>query len=131
MRVLVCGGRDFQNYESVCEELDAINHSHGIDLIIEGGARGADLLAKKWAQWKGVALLEIPADWDDLSHPDARVKQFRDGRKYDANAGARRNQKMLDCGQPDLCVAFPGGSGTKDMIAKARKSGVDVLEVRI
>ena len=37
------------------------------------------------------------------------------------------NQQMLDIGKPDLVLAFPGGSGTADMVAKARAAGVGVL----
>lgn len=36
---------------------------------------------------------------------------------------------MLDNGKPDLIIAFPGGSGTADMIKRARKAGVTVLTV--
>lgn len=36
---------------------------------------------------------------------------------------------MLGC--PDLVVAFPGGSGTADMIAAARRSGVRVEVITV
>jgi hypothetical protein len=29
-------------------------------------------------------------------------------------------------GKPDLVIAFPGGRGTADMVARARKAGVPV-----
>jgi UDP-N-acetylmuramoylalanine-D-glutamate ligase len=35
---------------------------------------------------------------------------------------------MLEREKPDLVVAFPGGRGTADMVAKARAAGVEVLE---
>jgi ABC-type sugar transport system substrate-binding protein len=36
---------------------------------------------------------------------------------------------MLDEGKPDIVVAFPGGTGTADMVRRARKAGVVVIEV--
>ena len=37
---------------------------------------------------------------------------------------------MLDEGKPDLVVAFPGGTGTADMIRRAKKAGVEVKEIK-
>jgi hypothetical protein len=36
---------------------------------------------------------------------------------------------MLEEGKPDLVVAFPGGTGTANMVKQARAAGVEVLEV--
>lgn len=36
---------------------------------------------------------------------------------------------MLDEGKPDLVVVFPGGTGTADMVRRAKKAGVEVIEV--
>jgi hypothetical protein len=33
---------------------------------------------------------------------------------------------MLDEGRPDLVLAFPGGRGTADLIARAREAGIPV-----
>lgn len=33
-------------------------------------------------------------------------------------------------GRPALCVAFPGGKGTADMVRKATSAGVEVLDWR-
>lgn len=35
---------------------------------------------------------------------------------------------MIFEGKPDLVVAFPGGAGTADMVSRARRAGIDVLE---
>jgi UDP-N-acetylmuramoylalanine-D-glutamate ligase len=37
---------------------------------------------------------------------------------------------MLDKEHPDLVVAFPGGRGTTDMISRAKKAGVKVMEIK-
>lgn len=112
IRVLVCGGRDYANYDRVCEVLDSIHaKTPGIQAIIHGNARGADTLAHRWALGRGVGGWACPANWS------------RDGKR----AGPLRNQRMLGH-RPDLVVAFPGGRGTADMVSRARKAGVAVME---
>lgn len=110
MRVLVCGGRNFQDWRKVYSILDGI---YGVSCIIEGGALGADCFAAEWADDAEVDHLQFNADWK--THGKA--------------AGPIRNQRMLDEGKPDLVVAFPGGSGTADMVRRAKKAGVEVIEV--
>lgn len=112
-RVLVCGGRNYVDRDRVFEVLDTYNDAAGIDLIIEGGAKGADRLAAWWADKRGVAKETYEADWDNQG----------------SFAGPARNKRMLDEGQPDLVIAFPGGKGTADMKKKARRAGVKVIEI--
>jgi len=49
--LLVCGGRDFFDYELVERTLDALERP---SLVIQGNARGADRLAKRWAKERGI-----------------------------------------------------------------------------
>lgn len=35
---------------------------------------------------------------------------------------------MLDEGKPDLVIAFKGKAGTADMISKAKKANVEVIQ---
>lgn len=109
MRVLVCGGRDFNDWEMLCEELTDL-WSHEVEAIIHGGARGADSLAGEYARAVGVDEIVFRADWE------------RHGR----SAGPIRNRQMLVEGKPDLVVAFPGGRGTANMIEQAMAAGVEV-----
>lgn len=127
-KVLVCGGRDYHNIKTVYVALDGLVPKP--TLIIQGGADGADACASEWASSRNVTERQFEPDWADLTQPDARIRTRRDGTKYDANAGPRRNQKMLDEGKPDLVVAFPGGGGTADMVRKAKAAGVRVIEVK-
>ena len=113
MRVLVCGGRDYENRLKLFYELDSLNVTQSIDCIIHGGARGADYLAKLWGRERQITVLEFPANWE------------RDGKA----AGPIRNQQMLVTGNPDLVMAFPGGRGTADMVNRARKANVEVREI--
>jgi hypothetical protein len=54
MRVLVCGGRDYGQDEveeqRLFEALDALHTTEPIELLIQGGARGADTMARLWAE---------------------------------------------------------------------------------
>lgn len=111
MRVLVCGGRDYNDLVQVYRTLGQLVPQPTV--IIEGGARGADHLAKLWAEKSKTPLEEYRADWTVPNNA----------------GGVIRNQKMLTEGKPDLVVAFPGGRGTADMVRRARKAGVKVLEV--
>lgn len=113
MRVLVCGGRNYEDGDKLSAVLNKLNAEVGIDLLIEGGARGADYLAHVWATMSDVPTERYEADW-------AAFGLF---------AGPMRNKVMLEEGKPDLVIAFPGGSGTRDMVRKARKAGVDVVEI--
>ena len=113
MRVLVCGGRQFDDTAYLNSKLDELHLQHGFTVLIEGCARGADQLAGAWADAYGIAHLKFPADWDRL------------GRK----AGPIRNKQMLDEGRPDLVVAFPGNSGTFNMCRQAEAAGVRVIKV--
>lgn len=113
MRVLVCGSRHFSNYNLLKETLDEIQ----ITEIIEGEAEGADLLAAKYAEGKGLLLQRFPADWEH----------------YGRSAGPIRNSQMLNEGKPEMVVAFlgPNSRGTQNMIDQATKAGIEVKIVEI
>jgi len=119
VRVLVCGGRDFRNVRRLEFELDSIRNTIGCDRLIHGDAPGADRLAGSWAKRRGIPVTAFPAIW----YPDGK-----DGGRDD-KAGTKRNTQMLAEGKPDLVVAFPGGSGTANMVDQARAAGVRVMEV--
>lgn len=108
MRVLVCGGRKYGDAAEVNRALNELP----VSLVIEGGASGADLLAKLWAQSNCVPCETYEADWD----------------KYGKTAGPIRNQRMIDEGKPEVVVALPGGPGTADMVRRARAAGIKVIE---
>lgn len=113
MRVLVCGGRDYRDAAHLDRVLQQINAEGAIDTIIHGAARGADQLGEAWGLRWGKNLEPYPADWGT----------------FGLSAGPRRNAVMLRDGKPDLVVAFPGGKGTADMVRRARRAGVRVIEV--
>lgn len=113
LRVLVCGGRNYDDLGAVWGQLDAFHALQGpIAVIIHGGARGADLLADKWAITNNVPRAIFVPDWE--AHGKA--------------AGPMRNRRMLDKARPDIVIAFPGGRGTADMVFQAVEAGVEVVK---
>ena len=97
----------------VCVTLDRLHAQRRIVALMQGGAPGADRLARDWAAARpDIQRFVCRADW--ASHGAA--------------AGPMRNARMLEWG-PDLVVAFPGGRGTADMVRQARAAGVEVIQV--
>lgn len=115
MRILVCGGRNFDNsklfFDTMMEHVGQCMPEH--ITIIEGGARGADRMAQSFAKHNGCQLETYKANWD----------------KYGKGAGYIRNKQMAVEGKPDLVIAFPGGKGTSSMIDIAIQQGIEVVLV--
>lgn len=112
MRVLVCGGRNYNEKAEFDLRMDELSQSlQKVICIIQGGADGADTLARHWAMERMLPVMTFPANWSRL------------GRE----AGPIRNEWMLDYGQPDLVVAFPGGRGTANMVKLAEAAGIEVI----
>lgn len=114
MRVLICGGTDFEDYDLMQEV--CFQYLYPGDTLIHGDAPGADTMAAKCAatQYGGIwniDILPFPADW----------------KKYGRAAGPIRNKQMLDEGKPDFVVALPGNKGTADMVKQAKKAGLKVF----
>lgn len=129
-RVLVCGGRDYSDAERIYSVLDHYNkEAGGFDIVIQGEARGADLISKMWAVCAGVPTVDFPADWSNLDVTPCVVRKRRDGSLYNAAAGAARNQQMIDEGKPTLGICFPGGTGTRDMISRLHHNRIPYLEI--
>ena len=111
--ILVCGGRNFTDQCMVDSVLDW-SSIRGDIRIINGGAKGADACATRYAKENNHLYKEYKADW------------AVNGRA----AGPLRNREMLREEDISLVIAFPGGKGTADMIRQARAKGIEVLEIR-
>lgn len=105
MKIAIVGSRNFDNYnlmkDFVLERFD----KDEIDLIISGGARGADRLAEKLADEIGVPKLVIKPEWE----------------KYGKAAGFIRNEDIVK--KSDVVFAFWDGQsrGTENSIKHAEK----------
>ena len=60
---LIVGSRDFVDYEFFERQTDYLLHNKSDIIIVSGGARGADALAKRYASERGYQYIEFPADW--------------------------------------------------------------------
>jgi len=110
MRVLVCGGRNYADSETINKVLDDFHNRVTIELVIHGAAAGADRLASQWAVANNVCQEAHFADWDT----------------YGKAAGPLRNKKMI-LAKPDIVLGFPGGRGTDNMLSLAVKANIPTL----
>lgn len=113
-RVLVCGGREFNDPTFIWRNLTSLHARRNFTVVIQGGAKGVDTFARIWAEQKTLPCEEYAADWANKGKA----------------AGPIRNRRMLEEGKPDLVIAFPGGRGTANMVEQARAAGIEVIEVK-
>lgn len=116
VRLLVTGGRDYRDRKAAWEVLDKLLRERGIEVLIHGacplGTGGADRLAHDWAFARGVPVLPFPP------------REELDGKW--PGAGPHRNERMLRAGRPTAGLAFPGGLGTDDMVARLKRARIPV-----
>ncbi len=110
--IIVTGSRDWTD----ALLLGRVLNIHEPTLVVQGGARGADLIAAQWAHVAEVPCVTVPADWD------------RSGK----SAGAKRNIEMLERYPDALVLAFPlpSSRGTWHCVFEARKRGHKVMVVK-
>lgn len=113
VRIIVAGGRDFDNYGLLSSVLTEYIGSKEV-VIISGTARGADRLGERFAADNGIEVRRFPANWNE----------------YGKSAGIIRNCEMANyAGQATgVLFAFWDGKsrGTKHMITFAKKRGLEV-----
>ena len=109
-KVLIAGGRDFNDYELLKMKCDYFTGfmPTGEIVIISGHARGADLLGERYAEERQRKLEIHPADWE----------------KYGKSAGYIRNKEMVD--EADMAICFWDGKskGTEHTINLCEKKGI-------
>lgn len=114
MKILVCGSRDYSNRTKIFESL----REHDPDLIMQGGAKGADSIALEYAVANQIDRITYNADWA----------------KHGKKAGIFRNIRMLREGKPNLVLAFYSdwnnkSKGTSHMVSIAlAEPNVQVIE---
>lgn len=116
MKIIVCGGRDYKDLQTLYTVLDQVHAENPVTCLVNGGYRGADKLSSRWAEQRNIPFVEVHANWE----------------KYGREAGPKRNTKMLNQ-HPDTVavIAFPGGDGTADMVRKAIAGNKPVVSVRM
>lgn len=104
MKIIVAGGRDFNNLK-IMDKILSQHINPPFDTIISGDARGADMLGAEWGVKHGVPLQHFPAYWDI----------------YGKSAGFIRNAEMGE--HADMLIAFWDGKskGTAHMIKTMKR----------
>ncbi len=112
VRIIVCGGRRFQDRRAVYRVLDHIHTQRSISEVIQGECpTGADRWAREWAVEYGHLLTRCPLG----------------GSKNLRYAEQIRTRQMLDL-KPDAVVVFPGHGESLSLVAGARAAGVPVYQ---
>lgn len=126
MRVLVCGSRHSEQKDFIWERLDKFHAKTPITVLIEGGQRkfrgqgktrrhvgGVDYWAYMWGHKNMLKVITERADWT----------------RFGKGAGPIRNLSMIVKHTPELVIAFPGGSGTANMVRQAREHKISVQKI--
>lgn len=110
MKIIIAGGRDFTEYNTLKEECDKIiQRLQATDItIVSGHANGADKLGEKYALEREYSLEIFPADW----------------KTHGRAAGPVRNREMAE--YADILIAFwdARSRDTKNMIDQAQLNKV-------
>lgn len=104
MRVAVIGSRSFSSYSFLCRQLASLP----VSSVVSGGARGADSLAARFAQARGLPLRVFLPDYT----------------RYGRSAPLVRNKSIIAAAE--LVVAFWDGrsAGTAHALGLARRRGL-------
>ena len=121
-RIIIAGGRDFNNYNLLKETMWNIFIDRQIGKpfveIISGCANGADKLGILYSNDYGISLKKFPADWD----------------KFGKSAGYIRNKEMAKYAREEngVLIAFWDGQskGTRHMIDLANEYKLEVHVIK-
>lgn len=112
LRVIVCGGRDFNDKAMLSRVLWYVHERRGIAEVIHGGQRGAEQMANQWAFQMDIKRIEVRAEWSRHGSTKALVI---------------RNRQMFAL-QPRGVIAFPGDRNSEAVVQSAREFHVPVLD---
>lgn len=119
-RIIICGGRHFNDYEALESLVNSALTEKGLDSneveIVSGHCEGADMLGELYAEKHGIVCKAFPAEWE----------------KYGRAAGPIRNSQMIEYASESaipIVVAFvsPRTKGTTDTVNKAIKRGFSIF----
>ena len=125
MKTIICGPRDFEDYDELLIAIDRCGFE--ITEVVSGAAKGADSLGERWAKENGVKCIKYPAKWNDLSHPEAKIKEGPYG-KYNCLAGFFRNEEMAMYAEACIAIIHNDTKGTADMVERAKEKELELYE---
>lgn len=116
-KLAIVGWRKFNDKVLFNKVLEDYTKEHGFpSLVVSGGAKGADTFAERWAISHGIPTKILEPDWDT----------------HGKRAAIKRNTDIVKA--CTHMIAFPSKNkkgGTQDSIRKAKKLGINVLEIKI
>lgn len=118
MKLAIIGSRSFNDYELLKQSLSKYEN---IELIISGGAQGADSLGAKYANENNIPLEVFTPKWNDLSAQPCIIKYNKYGKPYNALAGFSRNTDIIQSATHVIAFWDGKSNGTKDSISKAEE----------
>ena len=113
-KIAFTGGTDCNDHHAIWAALDRVRAKHADMVLLHGaGPKGAELIAAKWADARGVTQIAFKPDWD----------------RHKRAAPFKRNDAMLDT-LPIGVIVFPGTGITDNLADKAKKLGIPLLDFR-
>lgn len=148
MRIIIAGGRDFNDIEllerschesfSTLSEEGLLTNDVRIDIpnmeIVCGKARGADTLGEDFGKRYGIKIKYFPANWEDINIQPCKIKYNKFNKPYNSLAGHNRNKLMAEYAQKDngVLIAFHDGksAGTQNMINLAKEYNLKIFIIK-
>lgn len=130
MKAVIAGSRSIKDYALVKQIIEdtIANEDLTLTAVISGRAYGVDRLAEQWANEVGLPIIEMPADWNDVSSPQAVVKYNQQGKPYNAIAGHWRNEAMAKAGDILILIHDGVSTGSLNMLEQAKKHGLPIFK---
>lgn len=112
MKVIIAGSR-YPSNKAVLNVLDSLITNEVEKLILYTSNTGVPGISAHWAEENNKKV-----SYYSLNHDQGRA------------ASAVRNRNMLSKESPDLVIAFPGGSGVRDLVKASSSKGVPVKSIK-
>ena len=110
--VAVTGSKPVDDANRICSTLDSVKGKYDDMVLVHGGGPGAEKIAARWAESKGVHQVVCKPDW--TAH--GRAAPFR------------RNDQLLKL-LPKGVIGFPGSGISENLLDKAQQLGIPVNRV--
>lgn len=111
MRLMLCGGRHFEDVQVIQQELARLHAEQPVTVLIHGSASGLGAAAEAWARRNDIHIVRYPPNWE----------------LHGKKAESMRNAFMIQDSRPDLVLAFPGGRHTADLVRRAGAANIAVV----
>ena len=115
IRIAFTGGIDVTDHAAITEALDKVHREHPDMVLLHGGcAKGAELIAAKWARARNVPQIAFKPEWKT------------GGR----SAPFKRNDQII-AAEPTLVIAAPGSGVVENLVQKAVQQMIPVRRIPV